>query len=388
LTGRRADAARGTGLTSLRPPASRRRRRIVGTLVATISLTLAITGSVVAQSSEASAPVPAGVSPSTWAWVVARQPGTHHYTPAAVDRGNSAHGINTVTRNAKGDYRVDFGGILDDHGVIQVTALSSGSRLCISDGWGGAPLSASVLCFTGSGDAVDSAFSISYLRITGGGGTKHAALLWADQQSSPAYTPDTYYNYDSWDPGSIYNQITRQGDGKYTVTMPNIGANHGDVQVVAYTATAACRVATWDPAGLNMMVKVRCLDIAGAPVDTEFDMTYTNGIGLAGYGAHVKDAYLWADRPTATSYHPASAYRFSSAGTTPTIKRTGTGHYEVILPGMPKGGAAQVTSYGGGSIRCNLSSIRTSGLPQTVGVRCYDVAGHAKDGYFTLAYLR
>ena len=115
-------------------------------------------------------------------------------------------------------------------------------------------------------------------------------------------------------------------------------------------------------------------------------MTFVKGIGLSGFHG-LSNAYLWANRPTAASYHPRKRYTFSTAGTKPTIKRTSRGHYSVILPGMPKGGAVQVTSYGIGTIRCILSSIRTSGLPQTVGVRCYDVAGHFQDGQFTLAYL-
>ena len=374
-------------MTSPRSTTSPLRVRLAGATMAALALTAAVAGGATAQTGGSSAPTPAGVSPSTWAWVVARHPSSAAYTPAVVDRGNSNGGTNTVTRGAVGSYTVILNGINNDHGVFQVTALAASARLCIIGGWGDTPVEVSVFCYTRSGDPANSAFSLSYLLVHGGAGASaEAALLWADSETTHSYTPETYYNFDSYHPGVAYSHIVRHGDGDYTVTMPHLGSNGGDVQVAAYSATVACRVVSWGAAGSDMKVRVRCLDIAGAPVDSEFDYTFVNGIGLSGYHGH-SNTYLLAGRPTASSYHPQARYTFSTAGQAPTIKHTSRGHYSVILPGMPKGGAVQVTSYGSGTIRCNLSSIRTSGLPQTVGVRCYDVAGHAQDGRFTLAYL-
>ena len=55
---------------------------------------------------------------------------------------------------------------------------------------------------------------------------------------------------------------------------------------------------------------------------------------------------------------------------------------------MAPGGAAHVTPVGGGTARCNVSSIRTTSLPQKVGVRCWNTAGKPTDSRFTLSYLR
>ena len=58
------------------------------------------------------------------------------------------------------------------------------------------------------------------------------------------------------------------------------------------------------------------------------------------------------------------------------------------LPSMPKGGAAIVTAYGSGKIRCNVATINTAGTPEQMNVRCRDFSGHSVDAAFTLSYLR
>lgn len=378
------------------PTPTRLRRALVGASMVALSVTL-VAGSGATAASPASAepgavhPSPDGVSASDWAWVVGRHPSTASYTPAPEDRGNSAGGVNTVAREGEGSYTVTLPGLSNDAGMVQVTALGASSHLCIAEGWGAgvSSIGIDIRCFTRAGDPADTPFSLSWLAVTGGSGGSDGRIgyLWADQPAAADYTPSPYYNYDSSNPGVTYSTIHRIGTGRYIVRMPGLGSTHGHVQVVAYGATAACRVITWNPEPGAMLIRVTCRDIAGAQVDASFDLTFLKSVGLKGFSG-TRSAYLWADRPTSLSYHPAKAYRFSTAGTAPTVKRAGPGRYSVTLPGMPKGGAANVTAYGQGKVRCNLSSIRTTRLPQTIGVRCYDIAGHLADSRFTLGYLR
>ncbi len=87
---------------------------------------------------------------------------------------------------------------------------------------------------------------------------------------------------------------------------------------------------------------------------------------------------------------PTSTVRgsWSSASTRATIRRTSKGVYAVTLPGMPSGGAAIVTSYGARSHQraCQIGSIRTTGTPQQVVVRCFKYAGAPADSMFVLSY--
>jgi hypothetical protein len=103
-------------------------------------------------------------------------------------------------------------------------------------------------------------------------------------------------------------------------------------------------------------------------------------------------AYVFANRPRAASYAPSAAFSYSSDGGTNEVTRLGVGRYVVKLPGMPKGGSAQVSAYlgtGTSALRhCVVSRIETSALPQRVAVRCFNKAGNLVDAKFTLAYAR
>jgi hypothetical protein len=111
-------------------------------------------------------------------------------------------------------------------------------------------------------------------------------------------------------------------------------------------------------------------------------------LALKGY-LGTRSYYLWANQSTTGTYHPDPNYTFSTVGAAPpSVHRSGTGTYLATLPGMRAGGSVQVTSFGNGKGRCIVASILTSGSPQQVGVRCFNVAGNRQDTRFTLAYTR
>ena len=100
---------------------------------------------------------------------------------------------------------------------------------------------------------------------------------------------------------------------------------------------------------------------------------------------HSRRAYVWAFQKTSPSYEPTSAHRFSSARSPSTVTRLGVGNYSIKFPGLPPGGAAVVSPTGPGKSVCSVSSIRTSGSPLKVGVRCFGLSGAALDTAFMLA---
>ncbi len=114
-------------------------------------------------------------------------------------------------------------------------------------------------------------------------------------------------------------------------------------------------------------------------------------------------AYTWADRPTADSYTPSTAYTFNPDGDV-TITRTSAGRYVVQFAGLGDrfrerigassdlyeggaGGHVQVTAYGNPAIRCHPASWGLSGSNLNVAVHCNDHTGTPTDGRFSLLAL-
>lgn len=319
-----------------------------------------------------------------WGWVVARQPSTTDYTPAGKDQGNSSGSTNTVHRNGKGNYTVTFGGLATAGGaLIHVSPLGTAPRLCIIDDWGpsGSDYRVQLKCRSRAGAPADSTFVVNVLVLFTA--SDDLGYVVANQPLTADYTPDVQYNSQD-----TPNTIHRLGTGRWEVTLPGLGGagGRGNVQVTASGVPATvCRVDSWT-AGL--VATVSCRDRNGAHVDTPFDLTYLKGRGLK-FEGDPNVAYVLADRPTTASYTPTPGYRYSSAGIAPQVQRIGRGVYSVKLRGMPLGGSAQVTAYGGGSRRCVIGSIRKTGQPQRIGVRCFTADGSAPaDARFTLTYAR
>jgi len=194
------------------------------------------------------------------------------------------------------------------------------------------------------------------------------------------------YNYNS---SGGTNHIDHDSVGHYIVTLGGLGGQSGNVQVTAYgTTPGTCRVSYWGTTGVNQPIGVTCRDVAGSFVDKSFNLTYVDGIGLQGYTTG-KYAYFWADKPHAASYLPASLYRSSSSGSGPAVIRMGVGRYTVHLLGITThGGSVQVTAYGTGKVRCQVSGIATVASPETVSVRCFKPNGALTDSKYSFMFTR
>jgi hypothetical protein len=334
-------------------------------------------------------PVSAGtINGATWGWVTARQPKSSMYTPAAKDSGNWASQSNEVERLGAGDYRVTFPDLYNlapSAGIPIVTAMSDSPRYCGLLDWGinSSSLEANALvrCFGYDGEAINTRFSIVYVRGSSNSGT--TAYLLADQPGATDYTPDEDYNFNS-SGGS--NTVHRSSVGVYLAHLPNMSATAGNIQVSS-VGDFTCKVGNKQAGIGELIANVNCYDPAGNPTDGRFLLQYLNGVGPTGV-PRPSAAYLFANKPTKANYTPLLGSQYSSVSMNATVRRTSTGRYTATLNGMPKGGAAFVTALGTDKARCQLVSIRTDAAPQKVSVACYKVNGSPADSKFMLSYTK
>lgn len=327
-----------------------------------------------------------------WGYGVVRDPSFDH-TLAHKDAKNSAGTASTMTRFGPGNYFVQLPGMdaaALNAGTTLVSPLNAhGDHVCVAAGWGWHtpdPAEIDVKCYDRSGRPTDSAFSTSLIdaqSLTGKSG-----YVWANDPTNVSYVPDPSYQYNST---GATNTIERVSAGRYAVFLPDLATARGNVQVangfLDPGGPAVCRILSWGPSVTALVVNVQCRDLAGAKADATFNLFFAQGQGLKGPGVGPA-AYLDADHPTTASYAPDPLRTFSTAGMAPHVARTGLGRYLVTLPGMPVGGAAQVTAYGSGKSRCVLSSIATSVAPQQIGVHCFAPNGDRVDSEFGLSYQR
>ena len=330
-----------------------------------------------------------------WGWVVARHPTTLNYAPAPKDRGNSTGGINFVDREAPGTYLVHFPGLDSgsENGISLVSSLTKLSRYCVVGSNGGGPGEANVvvLCFNSAGGAADTPFVASRLIFQQPAG--RAAYVADLHPSDTDWTPQSQDQFNST---STSNNIHRISTGRYQVNLLNLGTSHGNVQMTTWGSTTStagivstpsdCHALGWAAFHNTLQVQVACHNGSGALADTYFFLYFSQGEGVKGPGGSPA-AYLDANKPTTASYAPIAGRRWSSAAMPSHVNRSEVGRYLVTLPGMPPGGAAQVTPYGTGKAHCSISSIRAS-TPQKIGVRCFKPSGAPVDSKFGLSYAR
>jgi len=322
--------------------------------------------------------------PDQWAWVTARKPTTTDYTPAAKDQGTVGSSAAVVHRSGVGQYQVMFPGIANPNrvGTVLVTALSGQPRYCLLYDFGEdvqADITVFVRCYSFDGQAADSKFSVVF--TSGGLNSGTFAFLLDNGNTQTDFTPDPNYVYSSaFQPNTVH----RSAVGTYQATLSGMPPGEGDLQL-STTPDANCRITGWSGT-TSMTVAIKCFaEGTNALIDNGFSLVYSDDVGMTGLPGRTA-AYLFANKPTTSSYTPAAAYRYSS-GMQPYVKRSGKGTYTVVMPGMPVGGAASVSAVGAGKSRCQLTSIATS-KPQKVGVACFTPSGSPVDSQFTFSYTK
>jgi len=284
-----------------------------------------------------------GQAASKVGWLWADQPNaSNQYTPNSVYSFNSAGGAITVKPISTGFYEVILGKLYSSSpSNVQVSAFGT-NGYCVSAGWGGEDSGKSALmgvrCFNAAGLPANSYFTLLYQDRHGsfGGSAKGFAFLWADQPTASNYTPNANYNYNST---ATLNTVTRNGVGNYTVVIPGLSKQGGDVQVTGYSTTATpvrCKSAGWGSFGSGTLANVVCFDGTGAPADALYSFAFAlnEPFGYVSAG-HSLGAYAWANKPGDEKiYTPSKTWNFSSFGTgRMTSQKLSTGFYEAGLPG-------------------------------------------------------
>jgi hypothetical protein len=338
---------------------------------------------------------PAFVS-TAWAYAWAQQATGSFIADPSYSRNSSGdpfgQGVNnTITQLGTGRYHVRFPGIgTASGGNVQVTAYGSGSQFCKVQSWtdSGGGVDVYVNCFTAGSAAIDTRFSVAYLRKSGTGSTEEA-YVWADDPAAASYTPSLTYQFNS---SGAQNTIARQGVGVYAVTLPDQTALGGTVEVTSYgLGSDYCKVSSWGQSGSDTVVWVRCFDTTGAPSDSRFTLNFARATSPNGALSY---SYAWANNPDAASYTPHLSYQkgfisgdAGDVATDITAGRTSTGRYFVNLPGMSATGSnVQVTAYGSGSEYCKVVGWNGNEAATQASVGCFDAGGMAADARFVIVY--
>jgi hypothetical protein len=318
------------------------------------------------------------------------------YTPSAAYSYNSRSQVNTICRTGVGSYVVHFPGLQAGGGNVQVTSYGSTRANCKVAYWfsTGAEEQVGVVCYSVAGVSQDNRFVASYTAgIDGSAGIYD--FVWADQPTSSSYVPSTTYSEDNNTDGRPI-MVTRTNVGAYTVNFPVYSGPvaAGSVKVTAYGySTGVCKVVSWGPSGGgDEQVNVLCYTSSGAPSDEYFSMVFASGMNLLGDNT-MADGYAWADQPSSSSYTPSPQYQrdtVSNESGTITISRPGVGTYDVVMPfqnlGLD-GGHVQVTAYGTGTNRCQVSSWSSNSTGRTAHIICYANDGTLADSYFAMVYV-
>ena len=199
------------------------------------------------------------------------------------------------------------------------------------------------------------------------------------------FTPSPSYQYTPGAPVTVARDPAQQN--RFLVTLPDVGSASGVVHACAYNGNHTAVVNGWGISGTSVVAYVELFTPTGAPAN---DAPFTIHYRLEGADDR-REAYLWANNPTAASYTPTPSYSWNGNRADPTITRSAVGVYTALLPGLGGSvsgelGHVQVTPYANSLLRAKVSSWGTSGADAVVTVRCFDSAGAPADSRFVLSY--
>ncbi|MFJ7305652.1 S8 family serine peptidase [Streptomyces sp. NPDC099088] len=311
--------------------------------------------------------------------------------PSAVRR-NSAGGLNTVTRTATGAYTVDFGQLQGLGGVSHVTSADNDGGLCKISTWNSDTLKQRVYvqCRDTLGNPKNMRFRVSYTRAKNSLGGPFG-YLWAGEKSSPSYTPDSRWSYNS---KGLDNTVSRESVGRYKVSFPGLGLSQpqGNVMVTAVDEDATyCKVKNWAGMLQTEDVYVNCYTPNGTPADARFDVTFTGTRSLVGTTGTRANAWTSALSGIFSPPSPPQAltWSFNSEDQQMSVEHMFVGYYKINIPKALSSfeGDFQVVAQGDQPHHCTAAfNPGTSGFDVSMSVVCKDAAGHNADSAFSLFY--
>lgn len=291
----------------------------------------------------------------------------------------------TVSVIGVGRYEVVFPGQAAAGGVVHVTAINNAPHWCQVDGFGafGADERVRISCYRVGGALDPSSFSAIF---SSSSGPAAGAGRFGYVHSQPSGALISQYNS-----AGAGNTVTPGGIGQWLVKFPGLatpGPMDGSLQATAVSPQipARCKVSGWSSSLSGQQVKVACFGAGGAPLDTQFTLTYQYQRSLYGAVAPPKYfGYLWNTPPLGP---PSTNFNSQVGSGVNTIASSGLG---LSLVQFPKLAAppdnVEVTAAGGGSEFCGLSWAWTySGTDLIVrNVNCFTNAGAPIDTGFLIS---
>lgn len=211
------------------------------------------------------------------------------------------------------------------------------------------------------------------------------AWAWVNVGTSTFFTPSAAYQHT---PSGERIWVTRNATGRFDVSLGAMPIN-GRLHVTGYGSGTAAVIEYWGLRDGKLVARVNVHDQAGNLVNRSFSIHYR-----VGGQNDERVAWLWANNPTSASYTPNSLYMFNGNRGPATITRSGTGVYNVSLPGLglsgqSEGGNVQVTNYAGfGSTTLSRAKVSSWGgsTDLSINVRTFDAAGNPSDERFVLGF--
>ena len=346
---------------------------------------VALAGCLVAVTAIAAPGADARAKKTGWAFLHDDQPTStaDFYVPGPYDQASSTGRPGSVQHIGTGAYVVFFPDLAGVGGTVLVSSESSAGKVdCAVGAFPPSTFgtSVSVFCAGPDGQAVDSAFYVTYLRTTHKATPATPAARFAYSaggSTGPAAKSFTF---------STGGKVTTKhiGTGLYQVDLAGLQTPGGSVATTAMDGHGvSCSPAAWHAEATTERVYVVCT-VAGIVSDEPtFTLTFSDRTSLFG-DASLPHAYVLADNATAPSYSPDLDFTANSAGGGARIVRTGTGRYSVTFPFLLGIGAAHVTASGGPSRTCQIGALQRNALDTTVQVLCFDGAGAPGDSTYAL----
>ncbi|HEY0166182.1 MAG TPA: hypothetical protein VGB75_03980 [Jatrophihabitans sp.] len=292
----------------------------------------------------------------------------------------------TVTVLSVGRYAVIFPGQAAAGGVVHVTAVNPAPHWCQVDSFGpsGSDEKALISCYRVGGALDASAFSAVFSSSSGGPASSIGRFGYVDSQPSGALVSQ----YNSAGAG---NTVSHTAVGQWLVKFPGLatpGPVDGSLQSTAVNpqTPARCKVAAWSSSLSGQTVKVSCFNAGGAPLDTQFTLTYQYQRSLYGAVAPPKYfGYLWNTPPLGP---PSTDFNSQVGPGANTISSGGVGLSLVQFPMLAAPpDNVEVTAAGSGSEFCGLSGVWFhSGADVIVrNVNCFTNAGAAVNTGFLIS---
>jgi hypothetical protein len=312
-----------------------------------------------------------------YGWVWANEPAHtvgEWYSPHAGYQYSSATDgpSNQVRHVGPGTYTVFVNGMSSLAGTTHVTAYGRDNRTrckntVTTPTLGGQYLT--VRCYDFGGTLVDSMFTASFTNLR----TAYYAFGYRSSNNGTVTTHNS-------STGAVL--YAREALGQYKVSFKSLGGSPGGTVQVTATGQADtwCKTADWYPDSIYHHVLVHCFTAAGAPADSEFNVTFVNKGNIVGDknpGPGLASAYGWISSTGAAPdiwAFPLPTWTTASPG-------TGT---RDLTPSQPlTGGDFQITAFDTTSNSCAIAY--WTGVAATV--QCYTTAGALVNSSFDVAYL-